>query len=130
MRKFFLTILALLSPGVTFAQVQVDSNLPGYKAASGVSGRIKSVGSDTMANLMTYWSEGFRRFYPSVQIEVESKGSATAPAALIAGTAQFGPMSRPMKAKEVDDFEKKFGYKPTGVVTSLDVLAVYVHKDN
>jgi phosphate transport system substrate-binding protein len=111
-------------------QIRVDPNIAEYAARGGVSGRIKSVGSDSMNNLMTLWGEGFRRHYPSVQIEIEGKGSATAPAALIAGTAQFGPMSRPMKAKEIDDFEKKFGYKPTGLVTAIDVLAVYVHKDN
>jgi len=129
MRTCFLVSLTLLATSVAHAQVRVDPNLPSYSPAAGVSGRVKSVGSDTMANLMTYWSEGFHRYYPAVQVEIESKGSATAPAALIAGTAQFGPMSRPMKAKEIDDFEKKFGYKPTGLVTSLDVLAVYVHKD-
>jgi phosphate transport system substrate-binding protein len=113
-----------------WAQTQVDKALPDYQPISGVSGTIKSIGSDTMNNLMTLWAEGFRRFYPNVQVEIEGKGSATAPAALIAGTAQFGPMSRPMKNKEIDDFEKKFGYKPTALATSLDVLAVYVHKDN
>ena len=35
-----------------------------------------------------------------------------------------------MKQKEIDDFEKAFGYKPTALPTSIDMLAVYVHKDN
>jgi len=68
--------------------------------------------------------------YPNVKIEIEGKGSGTAPAALIAGTSQFGPMSREMKGKEIDDFEKKYGYKPTGLRTSIDMLAIYVNKDN
>jgi phosphate transport system substrate-binding protein len=68
--------------------------------------------------------------YPNVQIEIEGKGSSTAPTALVAGTAHFGPMSRPMKAKEIDEFEKIYGYKPTELRTSIDMLAVYVHKDN
>jgi phosphate transport system substrate-binding protein len=111
--------------------VQVDPKLPTYgKAVAGVSGSIKSVGSDTMNNLMQQWSEGFKRLYPSVQVEIEGKGSATAPPALIEGTATFGPMSREMKQKEIDDFEKAFGYKPTALPTSIDMLAVYVHKDN
>jgi phosphate transport system substrate-binding protein len=110
--------------------VQLDAKLPAYKAVQGVSGNLKSIGSDTMNNEMALWTEGFKKFYPNVQIEVEGKGSSTAPAALIAGTAHFGPMSRPMKQKEIDDFEKTFGYKPTGLPTSIDMLAVYVHKDN
>ena len=112
------------------AQVEVDPKLPTYQAAQGVSGSLKSLGSDTMNNEMTLWAEGFMAIYPNVQIEIEGKGSSTAPPALIAGTAQFGPMSRKMKAKEEDDFEKRYGYKPTELPTSIDMLAVYVHKDN
>lgn len=109
----------------------VDAKLPSYtKVGSEVSGTIKSVGSDSMNNLMSLWAEGFRKAYPSVQVEIEGKGSSTAPAALVAGTANFGPMSREMKKKEVDDFEAKFSYAPTALPTALDVLAVYVHKDN
>jgi phosphate transport system substrate-binding protein len=108
----------------------VDSALPSYKAVSGVSGSLSSAGSDTMNNLMTLWAELFNKSYPSVKVQVEGKGSSTAPTALIAGTAQFGAMSRPMKATEVDQFEKKFGYKPTEVRTSVDALAVFVNKDN
>jgi phosphate transport system substrate-binding protein len=110
--------------------VKVDAGLADYKPTNGVSGTIKSVGSDTMNNEMALWAEGFRKLYPSVKVEIEGKGSTTAPPALIAGTAHFGPMSRSMKAKEVDDFEKAFGYKPTEFATSIDMLAVYVHKDN
>jgi phosphate transport system substrate-binding protein len=112
------------------AAIKVDKGLADYKPATGVAGSIKSVGSDTMNNEMTLWAEGFRRFYPNVQVEIEGKGSATAPTALIEGTATFGPMSRPMKDAEIDGFEKKYGYKPTAIATSIDMLAVYVHKDN
>src|SRR5688500_5292747 len=110
--------------------LKLDPGFPAYKATQGVSGAIKSVGSDTMINLMTLWGEGFKSAYPNVTIEIEGKGSNTAPAALIARTATFGPMSRPMKATEIDEFEKAFGYKPTAIETSIDMLAVYVHKDN
>ncbi len=115
---------------VAKAQVQVDPALPEYTPVQGVTGTIKSVGSDTLNNLMTLWSEGFLKMYPNVKIEIEGKGSSTAPPALIAGTSNFGPMSRSMKDKEVDEFEKKYGYKPTALPTSIDMLAVYVHKDN
>ncbi|NJL28442.1 MAG: PstS family phosphate ABC transporter substrate-binding protein [Thermoanaerobaculia bacterium] len=112
------------------AQVKVDSRLPAYKPVQGVSGTIKSVGSDTLNNLMTLWAEEFKKQYPNVQIEIEGKGSSTAPPALIEGTANFGPMSRTMKDAEIDEFEKKYGHKPIGLRTSIDMLAVYVHKDN
>lgn len=123
-------VMALAS--VTMAQkaVTVDSQIPDYKPASGVSGTIKSIGSDTMNNLMTHWGESFKKFYPAVTIEIEGKGSSTAVPALIDGQAQFGPMSREMKGSEIDSFEKKFGYKPTALRTAVDALGVYVHKDN
>jgi phosphate transport system substrate-binding protein len=124
-------VLALLGGQLAAtAQVKVDDALKSYTAVQGVSGNLKSIGSDTLNNLMTLWAEGFRSKYPNVQIEIEGKGSSTAPPALISGTAQFGPMSREMKAKEIDDFEKRYGYKPTAIATSIDMLAVYVHKDN
>jgi phosphate transport system substrate-binding protein len=123
-------LLAAASFPVHALTASVDPDLPEYTAVEGVSGSIKSVGSDTMNNMIALWGEGFRKFYPNVQIEIEGKGSSTAPAALIAGAASFGPMSRPMKGSELDEFEKQFGYKPTGLPVSLDVLAVYVNKDN
>lgn len=110
--------------------VKVDSKLLDYKSTGGVSGNLKSIGSDTMNNLMALWAEGFHKIYPNVEIEIEGKGSTTAPPALIAGTAHFGPMSRPMKDAEINKFQAKFGYKPTALPTSIDMLAVYVHKDN
>ncbi|MCX7818696.1 MAG: PstS family phosphate ABC transporter substrate-binding protein [Kiritimatiellae bacterium] len=112
------------------AQVRVDEALPAYRPVQGIAGSIKSVGSDTLNNLMTLWAEGFKRYYPNVQIEIEGKGSSTAPPALIAGTATFGPMSREMKQAEIDEFEAKFGYKPTALPVAVDMLAVYVHRDN
>ncbi len=123
------TLLASFS-GAVLAQVQVDPKLADYKPVEGVTGTIKSVGSDTLNNLMTLWAEGFNKHYPNVKIEIEGKGSTTAPPALIQGTANFGPMSREMKSSEIDEFEKKFGYKPTALPTSIDMLAVYAHKDN
>lgn len=110
--------------------IQVDPNLAEYTSVEGVSGNLNSIGSDTLNNLMALWTEGFRAIYPNVNIQVEGKGSSTAPPALIEGTAQLGPMSRPMKSSEIDEFEKKYGYKPTEVKVAVDALAVFVHKDN
>src|SRR5512132_3801403 len=123
---------AVLMSGLAVAggQVQLDPGLQPYKTVSGVSGNLSSVGSDTLNNLMTHWAETFSRFYPNAKVQIEGKGSSTAPPALIAGTAQLGPMSREMKGTEIDQFEKKFGYKPTPIRTSVDALAIFVNKDN
>ncbi len=123
-----LSLVLVAQPGA--AALVVDPKLPAYKATSGVSGNVKSVGSDTLNNLMTLWAEGFRRSYPDVKIEIEGKGSSTAPPALIAGTSNFGPMSRAMKSKETDAFEKRFGYKPGRIRVGVDALAVFTNKDN
>jgi phosphate transport system substrate-binding protein len=125
-----LVAAAALVGSLQAAPVQVDKEIAPYKKVEGIKGNATSIGSDTMNNLMTLWLEAFRKFYPQVTIQIEGKGSSTAPTALIEGTAQFGPMSRPMKNSEIDQFEAKYGFAPTGIKTSLDALAVFVHKDN
>jgi phosphate transport system substrate-binding protein len=124
------TVLIWTSPATSQTALQVDPAIPVYKAVGGISGNLNSIGSDTLNNVMTLWAEGFKKFYPNVNIQIEGKGSSTAPPALIEGTAQLGPMSRAMRGNEVDAFEAKYGYKPTPLRTSLDSLAVFVHKDN
>jgi phosphate transport system substrate-binding protein len=126
-----LAVLLIAGAGTVGAQaLKVDRKLPLYKNSGFVSGNLDSIGSDTLNNLMTLWSENFRRVYPNVVIQIEGKGSSTAPPALIKGTAQLGPMSRKMKSKEIAAFENNFGYKPTAIGVALDSLAVYVHRDN
>lgn len=131
------TALAVTVAGITLvnttavnAATKVDPALPDYQKTTGVSGNLSSVGSDTLANLMTMWAEGFKRFYPNVNIQIQAAGSSTAPPALTEGTSNMGPMSRKMKDKELASFEAKYGYKPTAVPVAIDALAVYVHKDN
>ncbi len=119
-------VIALGAAAISVA----DGNRSSYEKVSGVSGNLNFIGSDTCLNLMTLWGEKFREFYPNVRVQGEGKGSSTAPPALIEGTAQLGPMSRGMKATEVDAFEERHGYKPTEFRVALDALAVYVHKDN
>ena len=132
MRTHSFLAVAVLALGVRSGaqSAQLDPKLPAYKPVQGVSGSISSKGSDTMNNLMTLWTEGFKKHYPSVQVSMEGKGSGSAPPALVDGTANFGCMSREMKQDEIDKFEKAFGYKPVAVSTSIDTLAVFVHKDN
>jgi phosphate transport system substrate-binding protein len=126
-----LALVGLIAVGAfASSPPKLDPALTPYKAVSGVSGSVSSIGSDTLNNLMTFWAESFNKFYPNAKIQIEGKGSSTAPPALISGTAQLGPMSREMKGSEIDAFEKKYGYKPTPIKTSVDALAVFVNKDN
>jgi phosphate transport system substrate-binding protein len=134
-KRFALLASAIVASGAAALgfgpeKTHIDPAIKDYKSVSGVSGNLNSVGSDTLNNCMTYWGEGFKKLYPNVNIQVEGKGSSTAPTALIAGTAQLGPMSRPMKSSEIAEFERKYGYKPTEIKVAIDALAVFVHKDN
>jgi len=124
-----LYLAAALLPGRALAQEDMLQYQP-YQSASGVSGKLSSVGSDTLANLMTLWAEQFKREYPNVAVQIQAAGSSTAPPALTEGTASFGPMSRRMKDNELEAFENRHGYKPTPVPVAVDALALYVHKDN
>ena len=134
--KLKANILAIALLGVAaWTQVRaeeshVDSRLPAYSSTSGISGNLNSVGSDTLNNLMTFWVEDFKKIYPNVNIQVEGKGSSTAPPALIEGTAQLGPMSRKMKSEESTKFFYKYNTKPLEVAVALDCIGIYVNKDN
>lgn len=129
-RQFLIAAIMLCLTTLATADINVDADLGEYATTSGVSGNLSSVGSDTLANLMTLWAEEFKRFYPNVNIQIQAAGSSTAPPALAEGTSNVGPMSRKMKDKELAAFEEKFGYKPTAIPVAIDALAVYVHKDN
>ena len=128
--RFAVGAVLALAPAVLLAQAQPDQSLPDYAKVSGVSGNLSSVGSDTLANLMTLWAEEFKRLYPNVNVQIQAAGSSTAPPALTEGTSNLGPMSRLMKDNEVQAFEQKNGYKPTPIAVAIDALAVFVHKDN
>ena len=128
--KFILAVAGLATAFLANAAPSVDADIPEYQKASGVSGNLSSAGSDTLANLMTLWAEEFKREYPNVNIQIQAAGSSTAPPALTEATANLGPMSRKMKDRERDAFERKYGYKPTAIPVAIDALAVYVNKDN
>ncbi|GHB91209.1 PstS family phosphate ABC transporter substrate-binding protein [Cerasicoccus arenae] len=130
LRNTVAALFAVVAPIAAHASDLLDPDLTNYEKVSGVSGNLNSVGSDTLNNMMALWAQEFKALYPNVNIQVEGKGSSTAPPALIEGAAQLGPMSRMMKAEEIDKFEAKFGYKPTAVPVALDALAVFVNKDN
>ncbi|MDA1041318.1 MAG: phosphate ABC transporter substrate-binding protein [Planctomycetota bacterium] len=126
-----LCLVAAVLVAVSTSAQDLDPGLKPYAKATGeVSGSLKCVGSDTMNNLVALWSEGFKKFYPSVREGIEGKGSASGPPALTEGTCTFAPMSRNWKPSEIDSFKEKNGYAPTVVPTAIDMLAVFVHKDN
>lgn len=129
--KALVTSLSLCTAFATFSSTAaVDAELPNYERASGISGNLTSIGSDTLANLMTLWSQEFKKNYPNVNVQIQAAGSSTAPPALAEGTANMGPMSRMMKDSEIQSFEARHGYRPIPVPVAIDALAVYVHKDN
>lgn len=130
--KRLMAALTFVAAGVATASAvaAVDPSIPSYTKTTGVSGNLSSVGSDTLANLMTLWAEAYKREYPNVNIQIQAAGSSTAPPALTEGTANLGPMSRKMKDVELQAFEQKYGYKPTAVPVAVDALAIFVHKDN
>jgi len=115
---------------VSAGAAALDLELSPYKPVGALSGNLKSIGSDTMLHEMELWAEGFQAIYPNVKIEIEAKGSNTAPPALLSGNAQLGPMSRQMTPDEIGAFKAKFGYKPTAVLVAIDALAIYVNKNN
>ncbi len=127
--KRILSVIGVVS-AISFSALAVDNDMPEYKKVSGVSGNVSSVGSDTLANMMTFWAEEFKRTYPNVNVQIQAAGSSTAPPALTESTSNLGPMSRKMKSREIEAFEKRYGYKPTAVRVAIDALAVFVHKDN
>ena len=130
LRNIRAAILSLVFMPALCVMAAAGSGPEPYRQVSGIAGSVNSVGSDTLNNLMTFWSEAFRKIYPNVQIQVEGKGSGTAPPALASGAAQLGPMSRPMKDSEAEAFAKARGFTPTPVAVAIDCVAVYVNKDN
>jgi len=130
--KRLMAAISFVAAGAVTVQAHaaVDPAIPAYVKTTGVSGNLSSVGSDTLANLMTLWAEAFKKEYPNLNIQIQAAGSSTAPPALTEGTANFGPMSRRMKDVELQAFEQKYGYKPTAIPVAVDALAVFVHKDN
>lgn len=122
--------LCLFVAPSALGQVEVDPKLPDYKPRSGVSGKIDTVGSDTMNNLAQLWTEEFKKYYPGVAAAIDAKGSSNAIPALVNGSATFGPMSRDAKKSEIQAFNQKFGYDPVLLPTSIDMVAVYVHRNN
>ncbi|TVP80754.1 MAG: phosphate ABC transporter substrate-binding protein [Puniceicoccaceae bacterium] len=119
-----------ITSSLLFAPFAAQAEHPDYERVSGVSGNLNSVGSNTLTVVLQMLAEGFQNTYPNVNIQIQGAGSGTAPAALIDGTAQIGPMSRIIRPAEVDAFRERYGYEPTQIAIGIDALAVFVHRDN
>ncbi|HFQ5289111.1 TPA: PstS family phosphate ABC transporter substrate-binding protein [Vibrio vulnificus] len=128
MKRWWLSLL--LMGGISASAQALDTPLQPYKKIPGVSGNLLSVGSDTLAGMTTLWVEDFKALYPNINAQVQASGSSTAPPALTEQTAQFGPMSRPMRLREVEAFERTHGYKPTALRVAIDAIGIFVHQDN
>lgn len=123
-------LLASASPGSSVADGPVADGMPAYVPMGDVSATLRVRGSDTLRTLLEAWSRGLAAHHPQAGLDVESKGSATAPPALAAGTADLAAMSRPMTPDEIAAVEAARGHRPVPVTVALDAIAVVVHPDN
>ncbi|MEO0794143.1 MAG: PstS family phosphate ABC transporter substrate-binding protein [Verrucomicrobiota bacterium] len=118
------------APPAYTAPAPAVGRLPSYQSEYAVRGRLRSIGSDTMDNMMEDWEKDFKSYHQGILVIHEGKGSSTAIPALVEGRSDFGPMSRKVKPTEADKFQQKFGYDPTSMPVAIDALAVYVHPEN
>lgn len=120
----------LTASALAAGPVMIDNQLPYYETASVDSGAINCVGSNTMGSIVNQWFERYERFYPSVNVGIESDGSGTAPPAMIEGFAQFGPMTRLWSEGEIEQFDDRFGHAPTQLRVGTDAMGIFVNEDN
>jgi len=128
--SLFTVLFLVLVTTANAVPIHVDAKIKKYTSEAGVSGVLNITGSFALNNLISFWSEEFKRIYPDAIIQLGGGGSKTAPPALIADTSQVGAMSREMDSSEIEQFINKFGYKPTKIVVALDSLAIYVNRNN
>lgn len=117
----------LLGLGLPLAAARAENE---RRSSADLNDKLVSIGSDTLGSLSSQWAEELRRRYPGLLMQVRAIGSGAAPTALIQGTADLGPMSRPMSLSEERAFVRRFGYGPTAVAVARDEIAVFVHRDN
>ena len=104
---------------------------PPARAEEAVPQRVlRAVGSDVLAPLVQRWAHALESAQPGLHVEVLGPGSQAAPAALVRGEAELGPMGRPLTSDERAAFESRFGYPPTVVPVAVGALFVLVAKSN
>ncbi|MGF1530629.1 MAG: PstS family phosphate ABC transporter substrate-binding protein [Puniceicoccaceae bacterium] len=112
------------------AQSFADSSRESYEPTRLITGRLRSIGSDTMDVLVAEWEKKFKTYHPSIAVTHEGRGTSTAIPGLTEGRSDFGPMSRSTRPAEIEKFVARHGYEPVLLATAIDALAVYVHRDN
>jgi phosphate transport system substrate-binding protein len=122
--------LAQTNVAITRAATELDNTLPDYRRSVEVSGKLRSVGSSALTQMLNRWAEDFKRVHPAFELEVVGGGSGSGPPALTDGQADLAPMSRPMNTAERSAFRTKHGYDPIQITVGLDALAIYVNKNN
>src|SRR5260370_42667346 len=58
-------------------RAKADHHLGAYRPVKGLSGNLRSAGTDTMENYMKRWIAGFRNVYSQISLEMKAKGSLT-----------------------------------------------------
>ncbi len=109
---------------------QVDPTLPRYAPGPELPGQLRSMGSDTLNNLMTVWAEAFDRHHPGARVEVEGKGGGTAFGAMVGDHRHFGPAARPFSEEQIEQIRSRHGSSPRALRVAQDLMAVIVHPDN
>src|ERR1043165_2213716 len=92
-----------------------SDTLPHYEPLAALSGNITSIGDATTTNLAARAITEFRRIYPAVTHNATAGLTSIGAAALLLGTADIVPMSRPLTPAEIAPFQKKYGYAPTEI---------------
>jgi phosphate transport system substrate-binding protein len=123
-------------------QPTLDPGLPAYQPRNDIqiSGTFKAAASDVLARLAKMWIEGFKKYYPGVNITVPPPYAGSLGAReLIKGDIDFVFVSRELKPDDITDFQAKFGYKPLSVPICggsyrhfgfLDAVGFFVNKQN
>lgn len=125
------TVLSRGSPAQSTPPADVDATAYGVFAEEpAVAGRVKCVGSSAVGLLLEKMRADFNDDQPLIEISVVSSGSGTAAAALASGEAMLAPMSRPMRASEIEEVEKRRKGKVEFIDFALDAIAVSVHSVN
>jgi phosphate transport system substrate-binding protein len=99
-------------------------------AGPAFAGNITVKGSDTLVILAQKWAEAYMGKHPETKIQVTGGGSGVGLAALINKSTDLANASRKMKPKEIQDFVKAYGKRPTEFKVALDGLSVFVNAEN
>jgi phosphate transport system substrate-binding protein len=134
--------LGRAEPAPETLQPTLDPALPAYQPRKNIaiSGSFKGACSDVLPRLVKLWIDGYRKYYPNVNIDVAPPYAGSLGAKeLVKGNLDFVFVSRELKPDDITDFKEKFGHDPLSVPICggsyrhfgfLDAIAFFVNKDN